>query len=133
MKFWLQTVIDSDDNNLITIYLVHVYLQEVSLSGWQIIRKAGEQETPFKFHRSMKIDGNAHVTVWSLDSGITHEPPHTIVMVGMQVYLLWLRPLNRRLNTNLLHFKFSHCFELAETTKMVRSRQHENFTIEQRW
>lgn len=41
---------------------------------------AGGNETAFKFHRSVKIDPNGTVTVWSSDSGVTHEPPQTIVM-----------------------------------------------------
>lgn len=51
------------------------------MGGWQIVRTAGSNETAFKFHRSVKIDGNGVITVWSSDiSDITHEPPHTIVM-----------------------------------------------------
>lgn len=55
-------------------------LQEVNLGGWQLVRSAGNHETIFKFHRSVKIDGNGSVTVWSADAGVTHEPPQTIVM-----------------------------------------------------
>lgn len=54
------------------------------MAGWQIIRKTGDQETPFKFHRSVKIEGNGYVTVWSADSGATHEPPQSIVMVSKE-------------------------------------------------
>lgn len=52
----------------------------MNLGGWQLIRSAGSNETIFKFHRSVKIEPNGTVTVWSLDSGVTHEPPQTIVM-----------------------------------------------------
>lgn len=45
-----------------------------------MVRIAGNHETAFKFHRSVKIDGNGTVTVWSSDAGVTHEPPQTIVM-----------------------------------------------------
>lgn len=54
--------------------------QEVNLGGWQLLRTAGSNETNFKFHRSVKIDANGTVTVWSSDTGVTHEPPQTIVM-----------------------------------------------------
>jgi lamin B len=54
---------------------------EVSLGGWQLVRKAGTNETVFKFHRSVKIEGNSSITVWSSDApGVTHEPPSNIVM-----------------------------------------------------
>lgn len=52
------------------------------MGSWQLTRKAGEKETLFKFHRSVKIDANGTVTVWSSDLGISHEPPQTIVMVN---------------------------------------------------
>lgn len=50
------------------------------MGGWQLVRTAGSNETNFKFHRSVKIEPNGTITVWSSDSGITHEPPQTIVM-----------------------------------------------------
>jgi lamin B len=56
--------------------------KEISLGGWQIIRKAGSLETSFKFHRSVKLDSGANVMVWSADIGATHEPPSNIVMKG---------------------------------------------------
>lgn len=34
----------------------------------------------FKFHRSVKIDADATITVWSSDSNKEHEPPSNIVM-----------------------------------------------------
>ncbi|XP_011494422.1 PREDICTED: lamin-C-like [Ceratosolen solmsi marchali] len=54
--------------------------KEVTLSGWQLIRKAGTLETVFKFHRTAKLDSGATVCVWSADIGATHEPPSNIVM-----------------------------------------------------
>jgi len=57
--------------------------KEVNVGGWQLVRRAGDQETQFKFHRSVKIDAGATITVWSADTqGVTHEPPATIVMNG---------------------------------------------------
>ncbi|EGI70519.1 PREDICTED: lamin Dm0-like isoform X1 [Acromyrmex echinatior] len=61
--------------------------KEISLGGWQIIRKAGTLETTFKFHRSVKLDGGANVMVWSADIGATHEPPSNIVMKGQKWFV----------------------------------------------
>lgn len=54
--------------------------KEISIGGWQLLRSCGADETSFKFHRSVKIDAGATVTVWSADAGVTHEPPSNIVM-----------------------------------------------------
>lgn len=59
----------------------------MSLSGWQIIRKAGALETVFKFHRTAKLDVGANVMVWSADIGATHEPPSNIVMKGQKWFV----------------------------------------------
>lgn len=58
--------------------------KEVQIGGWTLVRKAGANETVFKFHRTLKVDGGAFVTVWSSDLGQTHEPPSTIVMKGQK-------------------------------------------------
>lgn len=58
--------------------------KEVTLSGWQIVRKAGSLETVFKFHRTAKLESGATVSVWSADIGATHEPPANIVMKGQK-------------------------------------------------
>lgn len=50
------------------------------MGNWQLLRTAGTNETSFKFHRSVKIEPRGTVTVWSSDTGVTHEPPQTIVM-----------------------------------------------------
>lgn len=57
-------------------------VQEISVGGWQLLRSAGgTNETVFKFHRSVKIDGGQTVTVWASEApGATHEPPANIVM-----------------------------------------------------
>ncbi|XP_050067158.1 lamin Dm0-like [Anopheles maculipalpis] len=58
--------------------------KEVQIGGWSLVRKVGTNETVFKFHRSLKVDGGAFVTVWSSDLGKDHEPPSTIVMKGQK-------------------------------------------------
>lgn len=55
--------------------------KEVAIGGWHLHHSAGgSNETVFKFHRSVKIEAGATVTVWSSESGVTHEPPTNIVM-----------------------------------------------------
>lgn len=54
--------------------------KEISIGGWQLVRKAEEKSTSFKFHRSVKIEPGGFVTVWSSDSDQTHEPPANVVM-----------------------------------------------------
>ena len=61
--------------------------KEISLSGWQVIRKAGTLETLFKFHRTAKLEAGANVLVWSADIGATHEPPSNIVMKGQKWFI----------------------------------------------
>lgn len=58
--------------------------KEVQIGGWSLVRKVGTNETLFKFHRTVKVDGGAFVTVWSSDLGQTHDPPSTIVMKGQK-------------------------------------------------
>ncbi|XP_059051082.1 lamin-B2-like [Achroia grisella] len=61
--------------------------KELSLGGYQIIRKAGDQETVFKFHRTVKLEPGTVATVWSADAGADHDPPHHIVMKGQKWFV----------------------------------------------
>ncbi|XP_070502002.1 lamin Dm0-like [Chironomus tepperi] len=61
--------------------------KEILIGGWQLVRKSGDNETLFKFHRTVKIEGGQTVTVWSSDSGATHEPPANIVMKGQRFFV----------------------------------------------
>ncbi|KAH8377316.1 hypothetical protein KR093_004780 [Drosophila rubida] len=56
--------------------------EEIAIGGWQLQRSLNEggPATTYKFHRSVKIEPNAIITVWSSDSRATHEPPSNIVM-----------------------------------------------------
>lgn len=54
--------------------------EEISLTGWQLTRIAGDEELAFKFSRGSKVLGGASVTIWSLDSGAAHDPPNNLVM-----------------------------------------------------
>ncbi|XP_057323120.1 lamin-C-like isoform X2 [Microplitis mediator] len=71
--------------------------KEISLSGWQLVRKADSHETVFKFHRTAKLEGGANVLVWSSDIGATHEPPSNIVMKGQKWFI------GDTMTTNLLN------------------------------
>ncbi|KAJ6628023.1 Lamin-C, partial [Pseudolycoriella hygida] len=61
--------------------------KEINLGGWQLLRTAGANETSFKFHRSVKIDGGQIITVWSSDTGANHEPPANIVMKSQKWFV----------------------------------------------
>lgn len=61
--------------------------KEVSLGGWQVVRRAGDEEVAYKFHRTVKIEPGSHVTVWSSDSGKDHEPPSSLVMKGQRWFV----------------------------------------------
>ncbi|KAL1114859.1 hypothetical protein AAG570_007683, partial [Ranatra chinensis] len=55
--------------------------KEMALSGWQLIRKAGDATIVFKFPRTAKIEPGNSVCVWSSDvADQIHEPPENIVM-----------------------------------------------------
>lgn len=61
--------------------------KEVQIGGWQLIRRAGEKETVFKFHRTVKVEPGQTITIWSSDCGATHEPPANIVMKGQKFFV----------------------------------------------
>jgi lamin B len=52
-----------------------------------LVRKSGENETLFKFHRTVKVEAGQVITIWSSDSGATHEPPTNIVMKGQRFFV----------------------------------------------
>lgn len=61
--------------------------KEAQIGGWQLVRRSGENETLFKFHRTVKVEPGQTITVWSSDSGVTHEPPTNIVMKGQRFFV----------------------------------------------
>lgn len=61
--------------------------KEISISGWQIVRKAGDGETNFKFHRTVKIEPKGEICIWSSDQGKDHEPPNHIVLKGQKWFV----------------------------------------------
>lgn len=89
--------------------------KELVLSGWQVVRRAGDDETVFKFHRSVKIDADGTVTVWSSDAGQTHEPPTNIVMKSQK----WFVADNT--STLLLNSNGEEVAQLDRTRKLMSS------------
>ena len=56
---------------------------DVSLSGWQLVRKSGaggEVKTSYKFHRNVVVKPKATVTIWSASSKKEHNPPSDLLM-----------------------------------------------------
>lgn len=77
------------------------------MGGWQLLRQAGSNETAFKFHRSVKIDGGSQVTVWSADSGATHEPPGNILMKQQKWFIgdnMQTQLLNTEAEVSVIYF-----------------------------
>eukprot|EP00745_Piridium_sociabile_P044901 TRINITY_DN9563_c0_g1_i1.p1 TRINITY_DN9563_c0_g1~~TRINITY_DN9563_c0_g1_i1.p1 ORF type:complete len:607 (-),score=172.55 TRINITY_DN9563_c0_g1_i1:775-2595(-) len=61
--------------------------KDIAVGGWQLQHTSGDQETSFKFHRSLVIKPGKTVTVWSTDSGTTHSPPTDVVMKGKRWFV----------------------------------------------
>ncbi|CAH1394338.1 unnamed protein product [Nezara viridula] len=67
------------------IKLLNKSTKEVSLGGWQLTRKAGDSSTIYKFHRNIKMEPGATITVWSSDvPDKSHEPPESLLMKGQR-------------------------------------------------
>lgn len=69
------------------IKLTNESSKDVAIGSWQLQHTAGEQETTFKFHRSVVVKPGRTVTVWSSDSGTTHSPPTDLVMKGKRWFV----------------------------------------------
>jgi len=54
--------------------------KDIGVGGWQLMRKSGEAEINYKFHRSIVLKAGQTSTVWSSDSDVTHNPPSDFVM-----------------------------------------------------
>ena len=58
--------------------------QDVSLSGWQLVRKAGSGtdnvKTSYKFHRNVVLKPKSTITIWSAASKKEHNPPSDLLM-----------------------------------------------------
>jgi len=58
--------------------------KDEAIGGWTLKHTVGDEETIYKFHRSIHLKANETTTVWSSDSGETHNPPSDLVMKGQR-------------------------------------------------
>jgi lamin B len=78
-----------------------------------LVRRSGENETQFKFHRTVKVDGGQFITIWSSDSGATHEPPTNIVMKGQRFFVgenMSTHLLNSEGEVRIFHIKLNFAY-----------------------
>jgi len=54
--------------------------EDLNIGGWTLSNEADGQETSYKFHRTTVLKPGDMCTVYSSDSGETHNPPNTLVM-----------------------------------------------------
>jgi len=101
------------------IKLFNTSAKELSLGGWQIKHTAGEDETMYKFHRSVHIKPESYVTVWSSDTETTHSPPDDLVMKGQR----WFTADN--MSSALLDNKGT---EMAKR-EMERSQESHSYSV----
>ncbi|KAK9886489.1 hypothetical protein WA026_016770 [Henosepilachna vigintioctopunctata] len=89
--------------------------QEVPLGGWVILQKVGDEETQYKFHRTLKLAGNETVTIWSSDQNKDHDPPSQLVMKGSK----WV--IGENMHTTLIN---NNGEEVATSERHSGSRSH---------
>jgi lamin B len=92
--------------------------QEIAIGGWTVVRKAGEHETLFKFHRSVKVEPNGTVTIWSSDQNKEHDPPTCLVMKGQK----WL--VSDNMTTTVFN---TNGDEVAVSERLVHSSGYSRF------
>ncbi|PVD37822.1 hypothetical protein C0Q70_00424 [Pomacea canaliculata] len=69
------------------IKLSNTSSKDIPIGSWQLVHTVGDQETNFKFHRSLVVKAGKTVTVWSSDSNATHNPPSDVVMKGKRWFV----------------------------------------------
>lgn len=69
------------------IKLTNTTTKDIAVGAWQLLHTTGDQETNFKFHRSLVVKAGKTCTVWSSDAGQTHNPPTDIVMKGKRWFV----------------------------------------------
>lgn len=111
--------------------------QDISLSGWQLIRKVGDKvTTTYKFNRTAVVKGSGTVTVWSAESKAAHNPPTDLLMktnwgVGDDLSTSLLNPEGLvRFNNhyhNLTCFKKINFFQevaIRSSTKVIKTAKY---------
>ncbi|KAK2172443.1 hypothetical protein NP493_960g01001 [Ridgeia piscesae] len=61
--------------------------KDVPVGSWQLKHIANDEETTYKYHRSIQIKAGAIITVWSSESDQTHSPPSDLVMKGQKWFV----------------------------------------------
>nr|CAH0099011.1 unnamed protein product [Daphnia galeata] len=111
--------VDSDGK---FIRLINKSDKEASLNGWQLVHKAQETETIYKFHRSLKVAPGGTVSVWSAGSGATHEPPSTLVMKE-QRWFVASEMVTQLLNNNGEEMAQRESKRAQTSTSILRQRE----------
>ncbi|VDM32472.1 unnamed protein product [Hydatigera taeniaeformis] len=62
------------------IKLINVAKQDINIGNWALKHQADGEEVVYKFGRAFSLKPGATCTVWSSDSGVTPNPPETVVM-----------------------------------------------------
>lgn len=88
--------------------------KEVQMGNWQLKHVAGDEESTYKFHRTLRIAPQQTITIWSSDAEQTHTPPSNLVMKEQTWHLA------DEMKTTLLNAKGN---EMASRT-MKRVVQH---------
>ncbi|KAJ8980393.1 hypothetical protein NQ317_009387 [Molorchus minor] len=96
--------------------------QEVALGGWQVVRRVGDDETLFKFHRSLKLEPNGYVTIWSADLNKNHEPPNNLVMKS-QKWVVGDNMFTTLLNNNGEEVAISERVKRQLSSSLLRHRE----------
>ncbi|KAK7116770.1 lamin Dm0-like [Littorina saxatilis] len=97
------------------VKLTNTTSKDIAVGSWQLQHIAGDQETIFKFHRSLVIKGGKTVTVWSSDSGTTHNPPADLVMKGKRWFV------NDEMKTTLLDTEEAEMASCTMSKSSLRS------------
>ncbi|XP_052831984.1 lamin-B1 isoform X1 [Octopus bimaculoides] len=79
--------IDSVDSDGKFIKLINSGEKDISIGGWQLKHDTGVDETVFKFHSKAVVKPGVTITVWSADSGQTHNPPSDLVMKSQRWFV----------------------------------------------
>jgi predicted nucleic acid-binding Zn-ribbon protein len=93
--------------------------KDVSIGGWLLRHTVGDDETTYKFHRSVLLKAQHELTVWSSDSEQTHNPPTDFVMKGQTWHA------GDAMKTALLDTKG----EEQASCDMKRSQKHTSTTL----
>lgn len=93
--------------------------QEAAIGGWRLVATGPTgAETAFKFHRSVRAEPGATVTVWSMDAGAAHEPPASIVMKQQR----WQTAGDGELRVRLLNESGAEVATLERTRQRLTQR-----------